>query len=137
MRRALLLYFANHDVPNPDPGDVACLTAIGVNEIDRRDMGFKSPSFLIMASLLVPAMLDPNHMLHGEITAAVAECKRQMGGTATMARAEMTAAKKPKGSLAETVKLTALPALGRRVRAHAQMMKMKAGAKPIGKRRPK
>src|SRR5262249_11812820 len=117
MRRAILIYFSDHGVANPDPGDVACLTAIGVTEIDRRNMGFKSPSFLGMASLLVPAMLDPNHILHAEIAAAVAACKGQLGGTALAMSAGTAAGTKRAGSLSATVRLgptAKLPALGKR-----------------------
>ena len=143
MRRALLIYFRLHGVPNPDPGDVECLTAIGVTEIDRRDMGFRPQSFLGMASLLVPAVLDPNHILHGEITRAVQDCKDQLGAAAIALRAGTTGPK-ASGSLAATVKLRAtakLPRLAQAARAHARMLKTKAVPKPskatAKKRRPK
>lgn len=143
MGRALLIYFRDHGVRNPDRDDVACLTAIGVTAIDRNNMGFKSTSFFGMASLLVPAILDPNHILHGEITAAVQACKGQPGGAATAMRAATTGPRKPRGALAETVKLgpiAKLPRLGKRAKAHAQMMKTKAVPKrlttPRKRRRP-
>ena len=113
MRRALLLYFGHHGVSNPDPGTVACLTAIGVTEIDRQNLGFKSTSFLGMASLLVPAILDPNHRLHGEITAAVQACKGQLGAVA------MVAETVKQGSAAK------LPLLGKRAKAHARILTTK------------
>ena len=143
MQRALLIYFRLHGVPNPDPGDVECLTAIGVTEIDRRDMGFRPQSFLGMASLLVPAVLDPNHILHGEIARAVQDCKDQLGAAAMAMRAGTTGPK-ASGSLAATVKLRAtakLPRLAKVARAHARMLKTKAVPKPskatAKKRRPK
>jgi len=96
MRRALLMYFSDHGVSAPDPGDVFCLTAIGINEIDRHDASFNTTSFLGMASLLVPALLDPHHLRHAEIVAGITQCKAQLAA----------APKPPKatGSLAETVK---------------------------------
>jgi hypothetical protein len=143
MQEALRMYFRDHDVRDPDPGDVACLTTIGVTEIDRRNMGFKSTSFLGMASLLVPAILDPNHILHGEIRAAVQACKDQLGAAAMATRARTTGLK-PRGALAETVKLgptAKLPRLGKRAEAHAKFAKTKAVPKRIKatptKRRPK
>jgi|SRR5215468_4770160 len=140
MQRALIWYFTNHGVPNPDPGDVGCLTAIGVTEIDRRNLGFKPQSFFIMASLLVPALLNPNHILHAEITGAVAACKGQSGGAAMAMRAATTAPTKARGPLSEIAtlgKAPKLPGLGSRAKAFATMLKAKAAPKRTEKRRPK
>jgi hypothetical protein len=124
MRRALLLYFTDHGVSNPDPGDVVCLTAIGINEIDRRNLGFKTTSFLGMSSLLVPALLDPNHIRHAEIVAAIQQCKSQFP-TASMSLA------KTKGALAETVKSAGakLPLLGKSTKTFATLVAAKAPAR--------
>jgi hypothetical protein len=124
MEKALRFHFRLHGVESPDAGDVGCLAAIGVIEIDRRNLGFRSTSFLGMASLLVPAILDPNHRLHGEITAAVRACKA-LGATAPAAGAGAAAAK-PRGSLAATVAAAKLPRLGQGARAYARMAETKA-----------
>ena len=124
MRIALLSTFRDHGVPSPDPGDVACLTAIGVTMIDRDDKGLKTTSFLGMAMFLVPALLDPKHIRHGEITAAVQSCKAQLGAAAVASVARTVGPTKAKGSLAETVKLVQaakLPLLRKSAKVFAKM----------------
>ena len=75
-----------------------------------------------MAGLLVPAFLDPNHIRHAEIVAAVQGCKSHLAGVA-----DATAAtSKPRGSLATVVELTQgakLPLLGKRAKAFAGTVK--------------
>jgi hypothetical protein len=128
MRKALLLYFRDYGVPNPDPADLACLTAIGVTQIERNNLGFKTTSFLGMASLLVFAFLDPNHFRHGEIVAAVQACKGQLGAGVT-ALAAASGTNRVVGSLADTVELreaAKVTLLGNRAKTLAKMMATKA-----------
>lgn len=130
MKRALLLYYKFAGVSQPDPFDVGCLTAIGIFQIDRRNLGFKATSFLGMASFLVPALLDPNHPGHQETLKAVTDCKSQFAPPPPAGAVELTAAAKPKRSLAKSVDLAKagpkLPHLGKSLGTFARLAKEKA-----------
>src|SRR5262249_62302965 len=113
---------------------------VGRPSPSRPNRVFKPQSFFIMPSLLVPALLNPNHIRHAETTVAVAACKGQAGGAAMAMRAATTAPTKARGPLSEIAtlgKAPKLPGLGSRAKAFATMLKAKAAPKRTEKRRPK
>jgi hypothetical protein len=136
MRRALLIYFSDHGIPQPDPADVGCLSAIGILEINRRSLAFNTTSFLGMASLLVPAFLDSKHIRHKEIAAAVKQCKGQIATTSESVAGKATPAARARGPLAETVKSAStaakLPMFSKTTKKWATLAATKAAPRSAG-----